>query len=149
MSREVPAVLGPQSTAAASAGTVYLYFPLPAPFMFEGYSWSYQTAEANTDNTLDFVIACDVTDADGTFDGASDTLFANANANGLLNTSAIGVSNVNKGNAAIAGGAAVAAVPTRARVATGTIRVSVVTAGTGTVPGINFALIGKFLQPLV
>lgn len=149
MSREAPVVLGPVQVAAASAGTQYAYFPLPVPFRFEGFAWSYDTAEANADNTLDFVIAQDAADDDGTFDGTGDTLHTNANAVGLLNTSAIGVTNTNKGDAASGGGAATAVTPTAARCDAGTIRVAITTAGTGTIPAINFSIIGKFLQPLV
>ena|SRR3990167_6332486 len=145
MSRESDMAVMLASQAAASAATTYLYYPVPVPFRFEGYAWSYQTVEANADNTLDFVIEYDSAN-DGTFATA---LHTNANACGLLNSSAIGEWNVNFGNAASGGGAAVAAVPTAARVTAGSIRVTVVTAGTGTVPGINFAIMGKWLQPLV
>ena len=145
MSRESGFDVMLASQAAASAATTYLYYPVPVPFRFEGFTWSYQTAEANTDNTLDFVIESDSA-GDGTFATA---LFTNGNANGLLNSSAIGEWNTNFANAASGGGAAVAAVPTAARVVAGSIRVTIVTAGTGTIPGINFGIIGKWLQPLV
>ena len=146
MSRDSDLAVMLASQAAASAATTYLYYPVPTDFRFEGYAWSYQTAEANTDNTLDFLIEYDSAE-DGTFATA---LHTNANAVGLLNSSAIGEWNVNFGNAASGGGAAVAAVPTAARVAANqSIRVTVITAGTGTVPGINFAIMGKWLQPMV
>lgn len=145
MSREVPVILQGQ-IAAASAGTLNLYFPMPVPFRFEGFAWGYQTAEANTDNTMDFVITSD----SGLDAGWATTLFTNVNTNGLLDSMGVGVIETNTGNAAIAGGAAVAVTPTAARVAAGaTIRVAITTAGTGTVPAINFHIIGKFLQPLV
>ncbi len=154
MRAQLSYLAGIQSTAAASAGTTYLYFPVAADmttsphkaFVFKGFMWGYQTAEANTDNTLDFVIARDITDADGTFDGASDTLHTNANACGLLDSVALGRFVTNKGNAVMAGGAAVAVTPTETRVAAGdVIRVAVTTAGTGTVPAINFAIIGNWV----
>lgn len=148
MSRETPIVLS-DKTAAASAGTLYLYFGVPVPFMFEGFGWAYGTAEANTDNSLDFVISRDQ-DKDGTFDAASDAIFTNVNPNGLLDTSALGKINVNKGNAGSSGAAATAVTPTRTRIDAGeTIRVTVVTAGTGTIPSIKFEIYGKTLQPLV
>lgn len=145
---------GVQSTAAAAAGTTYLYFPVPAEFstsahkafIFKGFAWGYQTAEANADNTLDFVIAKDEADDDGTFDGTGDTLFTNANAVGLLDSQAVGRFETNMGNAASGGGAAVAATVTENRVAAdGVIRVAVTTAGTGTIPAINFAILGHFV----
>lgn len=148
MSRETPVVMSKQR-AAASAGTLYMYYSVPVPFMFEGFAWGYQTAEANTDNTLDFVIERDQ-DKDGTFDATGDAIFTNGNANGLLDTTALGKMVTNMGNAASGGATAIAVTPTRTRIAAGeTIRVTLVTAGTGTIPAINFDIIGKYLQPLV
>ena len=146
-------VLGPLQVAAASAATAYLYFPIPheitktahKAFMFKGFAWSYQTAEANTDNTLDFVIAQDQDD-DGTFDATGDTLHTNANAVGLLDSAAIGKTVTNKGDAASGGAAATAVTPTETRVDRGnTIRVAVTTAGTGTIPAINFSILGHWV----
>ena len=130
--------------AAASATTAYVYFPIVAPFRFVGYAWSYQTAEANTDNTLDFVLT-----SDSAFDASwATTLHTNANAFGLLDSAGVGETMVNFGNAASGGAAAVAAAPTEARLAQGaTIRAALVTAGTGTVPAINFHVFGYWLSP--
>lgn len=133
--------------AAASAGTQYIYLPIVAPFMFEGFVWGYRTAEANADNTLDFVIAQDAANDDGTFDGTGDTLHTNANAVGLLNSAAVGVMLYNYGDAASGGGAAVAVTPTKARLDAGTVRIAVTTAGTGTIPAIQFGIVGHWLQP--
>ena len=134
--------------AAASAATTYLYYSIPVPCRFVGFSWGYQTVEANADNTLDFLIAMDQ-DKDGTFDATGDTLHTNANEVGLLNSAAIGEYLTNYGDAASGGGAAVAVSVTETRVPVGaTIRVTCVTAGTGTVPAINFDLHLIPLQPL-
>ena len=132
------------SIAAASATTAYVYYPVPAKFKFVGFAWSYQTAEANTDNTLDFIIT-----ADSAFDGSwATTLHTNANAVGLLDSAAIGETMVNFGDAAIAAGAAVAVTPTTADIAAlATIRAALTTAGTGTVPAVNFHIIGYWLTP--
>lgn len=146
MSRDAEVVTLIGQIPAAGAATTNIYFPVPVAFRFEGYSWGYQAAEANADNTMDFVIT-----SDSAFDASwATTLHTNANANGLLDSAGVGEFITNFGNAAIAGGAAVAAVPTAARVPAGaTIRVAITTAGTGTVPAINFAIHGKTLQPLV
>lgn len=146
MSRDADYLVMRASTAAASAGTLYLYFQAPGAFVWEGFAWGYQTAEANTDNTLDFAIASDI-DKDGTFDNASDALFTNGNPNGLLDSMAIGVWKYNFGNAASGGATGIAVTPTVTRIAQDvTIRVAVVTAGTGTIPAINFAIYGKSLS---
>ena len=141
--------------AAASATTAYVYVPVPdnatnsttlgashSAFLFEGFVWGYETTEANSDNTIDFVITYDSAE-DGTF---ATTLHTNANAIGLLDTAAVGEFVTNFGDAAIAGGAAVAVTPTRARVPAGqTIRVAITTAGTSTVPAIMFAVFGHWV----
>jgi len=148
MSRDASLATLRASTAAASAGTLYLYYAIPVPFRFEGFSWGYQTAEANTDNTLDFVISRDQ-DKDGTFDATGDAMFTNGNANGLLDSMALGRMRTNFGNAASGGATGIAVTPTVTRVDAGeTIRVTVVTAGTGTVPAINFDIHGHWLRPL-
>lgn len=145
MSRDAAYITLRGQTAAASAGTTYIYLPIPARFLFEGFSWGYQTAEANTDNTLDFVIARDQ-DKDGTFDATGDAIHTNANAVGLLDTAALGRMVTNKGDAAAPGGAAVAVTPTSVVIGQDeTIRIAVTTAGTGTIPAINFSVYGKFV----
>lgn len=144
MSRDAGLVVITKEQAAASAATTYLYYPIPVAFRWEGFSWSYQSAEANTDNTLDFVIEADAASA-GSW---GTTLFTNGNPNGLLDTSAVGVERTNYGNAASSGATAIAVTPTVARVAGTTIRVTVITAGSGTVPAINFSIIGHYLQPV-
>jgi len=146
MARDADLTVLMGQTAAAAAGALNLYYPMIVPFRFMGFCWGYQTAEANADNTIDFVIASDG-DFDGTFDNP--TLHTNANTCGLLDSAAIGEILVNMGDAAGAAGAAVAVTPTQARVvAGGTIRAVLTTAGTGTVPAINFGIIGYWLQPL-
>ena len=145
MSRDSDIVVLSAQSPAASAATTYVYFPVPAVFRWVGFGWSYQTAEANTDNTLDFVLAAD-SEFDGTFDGT--TLHTNANAFGLLDSAAIGETMINYGDAASGGGAAVAVTPTEARLAQGaTIRAALTTAGSSTVPAINFHVFGYFLAP--
>lgn len=126
--------------AASAAAAAARYFPVDQPFLFTDYSWMYATTEANADNTLDFV-------ADYTVDGTNFiSLQTNANAVGLLNTSAPLVTNINAGNAASGGGAAVVAAPTVVRVPAGAvIRVILTTAGTGTIPAIQFNVVGQFV----
>ena len=110
--------------------------------MFEGFVWGYESTEANSDNTLDFIITYDSAE-DGTF---ATTVHTNANANGLLDTAAVGEFVTNFGDAAIAGGAAIAVTPTRTRIPAGqTVRVALTTAGTGTVPAIMFAIFGHWV----
>lgn len=123
----------PARAAAASAGTTQTYSQtLNRPAIFQGWAWTYESTEANADNTLDFAIAY-------TTDGTNfTTLFANANPNGLLNTSDPLVSNVNKGDAGSSGGAATSVTPTEARIPAGAvIRTTIVTAGTGTIPAVS------------
>lgn len=145
MSRRSAIVTVEKQAAAAAAGTANLYYSVPVPIRFLGFSWGYQAAEAGTDNTLDFVITAD-TGGDG---GFATTLHTNANACGLLDSAAVGEMLTNFGDAAIAGGAAVAVDVTETRVAAGaTIRVALTTAGTGTIPAINFAIHYIPLQPL-
>lgn len=145
MSRDANVTTYGGQSAAATAGTVYQYYPVPVVFEFEGFSWCYTTTEANADNTFDFVIEYDSA-GDGTFATA---LHTNANAVGLLDSAAVGQFLTNKGNAAAGGGAAVAVTPTKARIPAGaSIRVTVIRAGTGTIPAINFAVHGHTLTPL-
>jgi len=123
----------PARAAAASAGTTQTYTQtLNRPAIFQGWAFTYESAEANTDNTLDFAIAY-------TTDGSNfTTLFANGNAVGLLDTGVPLVSQVNKGDAASGGAAATAVTPTEARIPAGaTIRTTIVTAGTGTIPAVS------------
>lgn len=128
-------------TAAASAGTTTQWMPVlgEQAWLFVGWSWLYETTEANADNTLDF-----------TLDYGTNTtftaLFANGNANGLLDSGAILTPLHNKGNAASGAGAAIAVTPTVARVAfDNLIRCVLVTAGTGTVPAIQMAVEGYYI----
>jgi hypothetical protein len=127
--------------AAASAGTVYGYAPTgDRRFRFMGFGWSYASAEANTDNTLDFVIAYGN-------DGSTFTaLHTNANPVGLLDTAAPLVPNVNIGDAASSGGAGVAVTPTQAVIAANQmLRFTIVRAGTGTIPAIDFWVYGRYV----
>lgn len=134
-------------SAGASAGTTYLYFPVVAPFQFEGFAWTYLSTEANADNTFDFVIGRDI-DKDGTFNNANDVIHTNANAVGLGDSGGAGQAQINKGDAGSGGGAATAVTPTPVRVTEGeTIRVTMVRAGTGTVPAIKFQILGHYLAP--
>lgn len=117
---------------AAAAGTLIVGEPVGnRPVFIKGWGWLYEAAEANADNTLDFAI-------EYTTDGvAYTTIFVNGNANGLLDTSAVLLANNLKGSAAAPGGAAVAQSFSPIRVpANATIRFTVVTAGTGTIPGV-------------
>lgn len=118
--------------AAAAAGTVSKYRTLDKKFRFKGWTWMYESTEANADNKVDFVI-------DYTTDGTNfTTLYSNGNPQGLLNTSAPLVGNINTGSGVTDGGAGVVQTPTEAEVAAGAVlRVTVVTAGTGTIPAIQ------------
>ena len=124
--------------AAAAAATSTQYKTVEQTFLFTDYQWMYETTEANADNTLDWVVDYTVNGTDFI------SLVTNANAVGLLNTSAPLVGNINSGNAASAGTAGVVAAPTVVRVPAGAvIRVALTTAGTGTVPAIQFDVIGQ------
>lgn len=128
-------------TAGASAGTTYDYRPVGnRPFQVDGFGWIYESAEANTDNTLDFVI-------DYTEDGSAYTaIFTNGNPCGLLDSAAPLVALVNKGNAAASGGAAVAVTAPTTRVpAHAVIRFTHVRAGTGTVPAVQMWANGRYV----
>ena len=146
-------------TAAASAATDTQYLPIsdyagtsvlaePArAFLASGFSWMYESAEANTDNTIDFVI--DYTTNGG---GAYTTIHTNANTVGLLDTSAELTMNTMIGDAAIAAAAGVAivrlsgsssaALPNVRVPGDAVLRYRMTTAGTGTVPAIQFVLFG-------
>ena len=123
---------------AATAGAQSRYFAVTQTFYFQGFCWFYESTEANSDNTLDFVI-------DYTTDGTNfTTLHTNANAVGFLDTGAPLVVFENMGNAGSAGGAAVAVTPTGARVPAGaTLRVTCTTAGTGTIKAMQFDVFGQ------
>lgn len=125
--------------AGAAAATVTTYVQAgPTKFRYEGFSWMYETAEVNVDNTLDWVV-------DYTVDGGSNyvALTTNANAVGLLDTGAVLTSFQNKGDAVAGGGAAVAVTPTAVEVpANAVLRYRITTAGTGTVPPVSFTLYG-------
>lgn len=121
--------------AAAAAGTVNVFIPVGSrPLLFNGFNWMYETAEANTDNTLNFKI-------EFTTDGTAFTTMqaVGANAMGLLDTGAPDVEFVNRISAAAGGNAAAAAAaPAQVRVpANAVIRTQIVTAGTGTIPAIQ------------
>lgn len=137
--------------AAASAGSASVWLIVHQTFLWQGWSWLYESTEANADNTLDFVISFGVS---ATFTN----LFANGNANGLLDTSAILTPNTKMGNAASGGATAIAVTvvnygvtPTAAqaaetRVAAGnTLRTVSTTAGTGTVPGLSIDSFGTYV----
>ena len=152
MSRSSDIVFLWDTNAAASAATGNIYLPLvggdtanpsgsPQAFIFEGFAWLYLAAEANTDNTLDFVITHD--GGDGTF---GTTVHTNANAVGLLDSAAVGEVQINRGDAASGGAAAAAVTPTQLRIPVDrTIRVAVTTAGTGTIPAIKFGVYGHYV----
>lgn len=125
-------------TAAASAGTTTVYIPVGSrPLLVNGFSWNYETTEANADNTLK--LSAHYTATDGTTFVALRA--APTNANGLLDTSGPLVNNVNMTDAASGGATAVAVTFTQARVpANSVLRATFVTAGTGTVPAINYTL---------
>lgn len=128
-------------TAAASAGTTTQWLPVlgEQAWLFVGWSWLYETTEANADNTLDFTL-------DFGTSASFTALFANGNANGLLDTSAVLTPNHNKGNPGSGGGAAIAVTPTVARVPfDNMVRCVLVTAGTGTVPAIQMAIEGYYI----
>ena len=145
MSRDADFTVLRSRIAAASAATVNMFYGLPARFKFVGFEWNYETTEANADNTIDFVITRDQ-DKDGTHDATGDTIHTNANTCGLLDSAAVGQFRFNRGNAASAAGAAVAVTPTAVDIDDGeTIRVAMTTAGTGTVPAINFNIVGYWL----
>lgn len=141
-----------QSSAAASAGTTTTYFPIaptggvlttegPQAAVFVGFSWNYNSAEPNTDNTIDFLI--DYTATDGT---TFVTLFSNGNPNGLLDTSAPLVQNKNKGNAAGSGQTGIDVAVTAVRIPAGSIlRSATTTAGTGTVPATQLSSLVKYV----
>lgn len=139
MSRSADIAIFNFQKPAAAAGTVTLWHIVPQTFIFTGFSWMYETTEANADNTFDFTI-------DSGTSATFTALHTNANAVGLLDSSAVLTPNTDKGNAAAGGGAAVAVTPTSARVAAGQVlRVVMVTAGTGTVPLIHLDVLGYFV----
>lgn len=131
--------------AAAVAGTVNTFHPVPVSdehqaFLAEGFFWMYETAEANTDNTLDFDITFGAA-------GTGTTIFTNVNPNGLLDTGAAATLFTNRRDAASSGAAAAAAAnPANVRVpGDNTIRIQIVTAGTGTIPAIQVGIYGKWV----
>lgn len=129
--------------AAAAAGTVTSYYSVPTVFLAEGWTFMYETAEPNTDNTVTVALSY-------TVDGTNFTTIkaVNTNTAGLLDSAAplVVVRNpTNPGSAAATWGAAAdmtdVRVPEKA-----TIRCVVITAGTGTVPAIEIQLYGKFIK---
>lgn len=132
-------IVGAKAAAAAGTGTVYV--PTGTrPFLVRDFSWLYETTEANADNTLDFAI-------DYATDGSTwVSIFANVNPNGLLDSGAPLLPQVNEGNAAASGGAAVAATAPTTRIpANAVVRFTLVTAGTGTIPAIQMTLSGAYV----
>ena len=130
---------------AASAGTVTVFIPIPAAhehqaFKCTGFFWLYETTEANADNTLDFNITHGAA-------GTGTTVYTNVNPNGLLDTGAPSTCFTNRRNAASGGAAAAAAAdPGEIRIPAGdTIQMTIVTAGTGTVPAVQLGLHGSFI----
>lgn len=152
MSRDNQITVLTSRSAAAAAGTTTGYHPLggsgvlsaegPRAAMFVGFAWLYEATEANADNTIDPVI-------DYGLSATFVSLFTNANANGLLDTGAILTQFINKGNAVAAAGAAVDVAVTQTRIPIGTvgniIRITTVTAGTGTVPATQVSAIIKYV----
>lgn len=135
--------------AAASAGTVTKYDLIDRAVNIKSIMWTYESTETNADNTVDYKL-------DYTTDGTNfTTVFDNINPNGLLETAAPLVNNVNKGNAASSGVAgadltttfqAESTVGSTYRVPAGaTLRFAVVTAGTGTVKAMDFVIVGTSL----
>lgn len=141
------------TTAAASAGTTFAYIPLLAPFVIEGFMWSYGaqtgigqatglTSEANVDNTIKLAIATAT-------DGSTFTNFVGnfANAAGHLDSGAPGVVFRNPSNPASGGAAfgAEAKITALRCVAKTLVRVQFITAGTGTIPPEMVSVYGKYL----
>lgn len=128
------------SAIAAAAGTVLVYKHVgDRPVSIKGYQWSYLTAEANTDNTLDFAIEYST-------DGSAWTAIkVNGNPNGLLDTG-VPLDVFDKRADAASGGAAAlaSAAFTPVRVpANAIIRFTIVRAGTGTIPAIELSAYGQ------
>lgn len=140
-------------TAAASAATATAYFPLsfsgpigaagngaktPAVFLFKGAGWMYESAEANTDNAVRFVL-------DYTTDGSAfTTIFDSGSTNtlGLLDSGAIIITRENFTSPGVAGVAA-ATTMTETRVPNlATLRCRTITSGTSTIPAIQLQVYG-------
>lgn len=111
--------------------------------LFTGWDWFYESAEDDTDNTVDFAIAY-------TTDGSTFVdLFVNADPIGLLDTCDPLVGQVDTGDPATSGGAAIAVTPTEARIPPhAVIRIEIVTAGSGgegNIPAIQVAASGRYV----
>lgn len=150
-------------TAAASAATDTQYKVVSdhattgtgpsgkvSAFLAEGFSWMYETTEANADNTIDFVI--DYTTDSTTFV----TIHTNANTCGLADTGTVLTPFTMMGDAAIAAATAVAVTRLNGTGATAAlpnirvpgeavIRFAMTTAGTGTIPAIQMVLYGHWV----
>ena len=130
---------------AASAATVVEFFPIPDQdehnaFLCQGFFWLYETTEANADNTVDFTSTFGAA-------GTGTNIFVNANANGLLDTGAPSTVFTNRRDAASGGAAAAAAAnPANVRVPAGNaIQITIVTAGTGTIPAVQVGIYGSYV----
>lgn len=125
--------------AAATAGTVQVYVMNgPTKFRFEGYSWMYESTEANADNTFDWVVAY-------TTDGSAfTTIVSNGNPIGLADTGVALLTYRNRKDPGAGGGAALAsATPAAVEVpANAVLRFTLVTAGTGTIPAVQLQVDG-------
>ena len=160
MSREKAYVEFRVRTAAASAATDTQYLPVSTHagtatltggatvFLAEGFAWMYETTEANSNNTVDWLL-------DYTTDGTNFTVIhTNANPNGLLDSAAPLVTLTMMGDAASSGAAAAAvtrlsgsssASSPNVRVpGNATLRFATITAGTGTVPALQTILYGHW-----
>lgn len=144
------------SFAAATQGTVSKYRSISVPFLFEGWDFMYETTEANADNTVTVAIAF-------TIDGSNFTTLkaVNSNTAGLGDSGAALLPFRNPSNPASAGVAwGAESSPTDVRVpvtsatyataiAPATVRVTLITAGTGTIPAIQVNVYGKFLAATI
>lgn len=128
---------------AASAGAVVKYDMLERGIVLKSFNWLYESTETNADNTIIGKVeyTLDGTNFIMVFDGTTRTT-------GLLDTSAPLTTNVNKWIPASNGGAGfdggkftdptlLLKIPAGA-----TIRVTVTTAGTGTIKTMDFTLLG-------
>ena len=132
-------------TPAAAAATTDFYHATHSVFLFEGWEWYYEAAEANTNNTVTVAIAYAT---DGTT--FTNMKAVNSNAAGLLDSAAVLVPVRNGANPA-SGGAAWGAESSPADVrvpANAIIRVEFITAGTGTIPAIVVNIFGMYIQSL-
>ena len=149
------------SFAAASAETETLYKVVSdhagtsvladsaSAFMAEGFAWTWFGSEGNTDNTIDCTIPYATDGSNFT------TVHSNGNTVGLADTNAALIVNTMTGDAAIAGGAAVAvvrlsgstsaALPNVRVPGDSILRVALVKGGTSTIPAVRFVVYGHWV----